>query len=328
MLPQEHVADFLKERSHILTDFIFDHMTETIDNLTHSETACSFSDLALQNGSENDLQEKLDTSGELSVQSLKIRTLNCDLYHYSPENVQCLNATVLTCPDVTTVTLTNVSNGSHLLPLKNLANLSKLSINLCEDCRDDGLLHYDTGIKPVLEKQGNKIISLELHGFAVVDNRSVGVLCPNIKRIDLFQARLAPLDDSVSEDGQFFRKLEEFIYHLSEDEEVDPDEEASPLSFVLENASALRCLKLTKCAELNDSIISKAIEEHSFTNLEVLQLSECNCVTCEGIESLLFTDNGLKEMKLDNCWGIHNSDFQSCKSFVKKHNLDVNLVWV
>ncbi|XP_060072975.1 uncharacterized protein LOC132552798 [Ylistrum balloti] len=327
-VPQEHIVEFLKLRSDILTDFVFDDMIKAIENYTHSEIACSLNNLALENESESDIQEKLQMYDQFHVKSLKIRTLNCDMSHLSPDNPQCLIKTVMTCQCITSVILTNVTTCSHLIPLGNLANLSKLSVNLSQECSDDGLLQFDTGIKPVLEKQGHRIISLDLHGFQFVDIHSVGVLCQKIRRIDLFYTKLAPLSDPVSKDGQYFQKLEEFLYHPLEDEELDLDEVVSPLSFVIENACALRSLTIKYCAELHDTMVSKAVEEHSFRNLEVLDLCKCNTITSESIETLLHADNNLKDLKLDRCWNVNNSNFQDYKRFIKKHKLDVRLVWV
>ncbi|XP_033756152.1 uncharacterized protein LOC117338896 [Pecten maximus] len=284
MLPQEHVVGFLRQRCDILTDFIFDNMMETVENYTQNEISSSLNDLALQNRSGKGMQEKQETSSQLNDKRLKIRTLNCDMSHSSPDNSHGLHMTVLTCPNITSVILTNVSKCSQIVPLQNLENLSKLSVSLCQECYVDGLLHYDTGIKPVLEKRGNRVISLHLNGFPVVDIQSIGIFCPNIKRIDLSHTKLAPVDDLVSKDGPYYRILEEFLYQSFEDEELDLDEVVSPLSFVLQKASALKCLKVKDCAELDDSIVSKAIEQHSFSNLEVFVLYSCNTITSESIE--------------------------------------------
>ncbi|XP_046565694.1 uncharacterized protein LOC124274364 [Haliotis rubra] len=257
--------------------------------------------------------------------NLKLRTLNASglkCREVSPESVQLA---VLRCPFVTEINFYQNANDSTLQYLKELKHLNTLEITSDQW----GDVTFFDGLKPLFLSIGPNIRSLGLYDIKDLDIGQLGVLCPKLKRLKCVMAvfnSVAFIDTPLSGKDlrSIYRDLDNLMVVIGND---CTDFSASMFEQILENATGLSELHLINVQCMSSDLLLRIIAMHGMQSLSSLTLESCNRISGDAISRLIRCENPLCALCLRNCQDTTQQDVDGYRKYVKKHNLQLSIVW-
>ncbi|XP_071090888.1 uncharacterized protein [Haliotis cracherodii] len=257
--------------------------------------------------------------------TLKLRTLNASALkcrEVSPESVQLA---VLRCPFVTEINFYQNASDSTLQYLKELKHLNTLEITSDQW----GDVTFFDGLKPLFTSIGPNIRSLGLYDIKDLDIGQLGVLCPNLKRLKCVMAvfnSVAFIDTPLSGKDlkSIYRELDNLMVVIGND---GTNFSASMFEQILENATSLSELHLINVQCMCTDLLLRILEKHGMQSLSSLTLESCNRLSGDAISRLICCENPLRALCLRNCQDTSQQDVDGFRKYVKKHNLQLSIVW-
>jgi hypothetical protein len=210
-----------------------------------------------------------------------------------------LQQSVLLCPNVTEVYLSKRTKEYHDADLLSLLLLEKLyTIEITHAMPTflfvhglpfpiDNQMKFD-GVVPLLKKFGYILKRIKFEGFCYVDIPTIIEFCPNLESLSLFSCHTTQSTETEVE-RPILQNLKKLIVHYSR---ISSENLVALLS-----SPSLLCVTIRSCEALNDNILQRAANLHSFRSLKYLNLS-CKYVTKKGIDILLQETNPLEKIIL------------------------------
>ncbi|EFX87228.1 hypothetical protein DAPPUDRAFT_97349 [Daphnia pulex] len=236
------------------------------------------------------------TDQKLDLPQYSMSTLN--VLYKTVYKSGSLRQSVLLFPNVTEVYLSIRSEEFKNADLLSLLLLEKLyTIEIAHDVyepiqgaeiRIHGGLTFD-GVVPLLKKFGYILKRINIGGFLVVDIPTIFKFCPNLESLTLYNSKTTQSTETEVE-WPILRNLKTLIVRYST---ISSENLVALLS-----SSSLVYVSMVSCDALNDNVLQRAANLHSFCNLEHLHISWCHSVTKNGIEIFLQESNPLREIVL------------------------------
>ncbi len=263
----------------------------------------------------------------------------CDYFLSSPSFVPYktgdLPLAVSLCPFVTSVFIGcgKGINDSDILGLIGLKHLNRLTILASKPARESSVT-FDGGLVPVLKVAGRSLKFLELGCFRFLDQSvrlaSLIVYCPMLEHLRLIECRysLSTGVEEVSDEtmsGRANKRMKpDFAWnHLKKLSlvlrRVGENMPTESLFLALSSSPALEELFISCCATLDDDLVHRVFECHSFASLKWLWLKVCDSITMRGIQ--LFRNIGMDwdHLIIKHCNSVKTEDGW----LVNEENIDI-----
>ena len=224
-----------------------------------------------------------------------------------------LQQSVLLCPNVTRVYLETSdyqqSNLGTAVPIfKNVELLSLLSLEKLSsiDIRYDGYEKWQETIcvVPLLKKFGWCLRKIDFRSFSIVDISAIIKYCLNLEDLRIYDTNL------ISQTSETIQPNLTILHNLKR-LYLDYTPRSSETLSVLLSYPSLSHITILHVNGLNDGVLQRAANLHSFRNLECLTLTDCNSVTKNGIDIFLQESNVLRKIVLSRMYGITRGQVQS-----------------
>jgi hypothetical protein len=264
-----------------------------LDNLPQLRTLCNES---LLEGLAEIAQSATDQKLDLPQYSLSTLYVLCKTVYKSGS----LQQSVLLCPNAAQCIHLSIRSeefkNADLFSLLLLEKLYTIEIAIAVDepihgaeIRIYGGLTFD-GVVPLLKKFGYILKRIKFGGYLVVDIPTIFKFCPNLESLTLCFSKTTQSTETEVE-WPILRNLNKTLI-------VRYSTISSENLVALLSSSSLVYVSMVSCDALNDNVLQRAANLHSFCNLEHLHISWCHSVTKNGIEIFLEESNPLREIIL------------------------------
>ncbi len=202
-----------------------------------------------------------------------------------------LRQSVLLCPNVTEVYLNIRKEGfkdADLLSLLLLEKLYTIEIVSVVPFPFHRNITFD-GVVPLLKKFRYILKRIKFEGFLYVDIPTIIEFCPNLESLTIKDCQTTQSTETEVE-----RPILQILKKLI----VRNSTSSSENLFALLSSPSLVYVSMIGCDALNDHVFYRAANLHSFHNLEILCLYNCDSITKNGIDIFLQETNPLEKIIL------------------------------
>ncbi|XP_046452003.1 uncharacterized protein LOC124199971 [Daphnia pulex] len=166
--------------------------------------------------------------------------------------------------------------------------------------------NFDVIMIPIVNMIGNSLKEFTLYSFNSFNLCTIIDCCPNLRKLELCNSDCdtGPIVEkkkySNIQERKTLGKLQELTLRFFE---ISTDD-----LITLMSSSSLKSIVLCRCETFNDDILQQAYDQHSFPNLEYLELYKCPLVTERGINFLLKERTPLKKIKIIGSWRMYSKE--------------------
>jgi hypothetical protein len=156
--------------------------------------------------------------------------------------------------------------------------------------------NFDGIMIPIVNMIGNSLKVFSLYFVNSFKLCTIIDCCPNLRKLTLYKSggKTGPIVENKKysniHERKTLGKLQELTLRATK---ISTDD-----LITLMSSSSLKSIELEKCETFNDDILQQAYDQHSFPNLEYLELTKCHFVTERGINLLLKERTPLKNIKI------------------------------
>ncbi|KAJ9578616.1 hypothetical protein L9F63_005106 [Diploptera punctata] len=244
-----------------------------------------------------------DLNGQ-ALSSVTTSPLGLQSYEASRVVINQLNILVQKCPYIIQISLHWVQ-----------ADLSVLTeLNYLQDIKLANCSALNSNLRGLLEVRGYNIKSLELHEVTEVNLLMIGILCTNLRKMNLVCDFV--LHGGYSIGIPLFQHLEELMFAAQYSE------------CLFFNCTNIKKLEISKCNNFSDNVVITLLGKNPLKQLEVLKVMNCGFLSLNSLHLLLESCDKLKVLEgLDSWGGITKLQVAELCLEIKKRNLNIEIFW-
>ena len=263
-----------------------------------------------------------------SITKFECMELKNDYGNPLPYENESLRLAANMCPFVNVVYIT-MQTGLTDIELHGLLELRKLREFGISDPHEfkTNEITFDGGILPLLKVFGDSLLRLELHGLDCLNMRAIAECCPHLEHLSLSnndQYSMAWLEEERHPFCSKRRKKDLILKNLKVFYLSCQSEFSSEMFPLVLSSQNLVQIVINDCDAFTDDVIEDAYRLHQFRNLDDFQLSDCNYVTKNGIDTMLNEKIPLTMLALMGCHMItQQQHFDEWENKAKEKNWNI-----